>query len=273
MTISLPAAEVRRLPLAAAGCEVRENSDGAPQFVGHAAVFDTRTAIGNPLTWGFYEEVARGAFTKTLGEGDARFLVDHDTSKPISRVSAGTLRLAEDRVGLAVDSDLNTAKSYVADLVENLRDSTVTGMSFGFRVIQDDWRTETVSTSDGQTAEVEVRTLVEVQLLEVSAVTFPAYEDTDAGLRSAFGVDELELRDVAAALVRRGDLAALERRSVHRPELNGFRHLFRAPAETTRDDDTGAGAPTPGIDLQARMHGLAVRYGLPTGTADNTSKE
>jgi hypothetical protein len=40
------------------------------RFVGHAAVFDVRTAIGNPLRWGFYEEIAPGAFTKTLSKGD-----------------------------------------------------------------------------------------------------------------------------------------------------------------------------------------------------------
>lgn len=153
-------------------------------FTGHAAVFDSRTAIGNPLTWGFYEEIASGAFAKTLREGDARFLVDHDTSLLVARVSAGDLRLAEDKVGLATEADLDTELSYVRDLVRNLEKRRITGMSFGFRVVKDDWTTETVSTSDGQAAEVEIRTIREVELFEVSAVTFPAYEETDAALRA-----------------------------------------------------------------------------------------
>ena len=261
MTITLPTVEERGIDLATARCVVRAAADGGlPQFVGHASVFDTRYAIGNPLTWGFYEEVARGAFAKTIAEGDARFLIDHESSMPVARVSAGTLRLAEDRVGLAVDADLNTRKSYVADLVENLGDGTVTGMSIGFRVIKDEWFTETVETSDGQAAEIEIRRILEVQLLETSSVTFPASETTDAGLRT---VDtDHELRQVAAALVRRGNLAALEKRAAYRSELTDFRHLIPEPVETTRDVEPEPGAPTPPVDMERMMRGFAARYGL-----------
>lgn len=162
---------------------VRADGDDEPKFFGHAAVFNSRTAIGNPLRWGWYEEIAEGAFTKTLQEGDARFLVDHDSRLLVARKSAGDLRLAEDAVGLATDADLDVELSYVKDLVRNLEKKRITGMSFGFYVVKDEWFTETVETSDGNTAEVEVRIIQEVRLLEVSAVTFPAYEDTDAGLR------------------------------------------------------------------------------------------
>jgi uncharacterized protein len=266
MTITLPAVEERGIDLVTAGCEVREATDGGlPQFVGHASMFDTRYAIGNPLTWGFYEEVARGAFAKTIAEGDARFLIDHDTSMPVARVSAGTLRLAEDRVGLATDADLNVRKTYVSDLVENLNDKTITGMSIGFRVIKDEWFLETVSTSDGQTVDVEIRRILEAQLLEVSAVTFPASETTDAGLRTI--ETDRELRDVAAALVRRGDLAAFERRCAYRSELTDFRHLIPEPAAATRDDEGEPGAPTPNVDIEAKMRGLQLRYGLPNPAA------
>lgn len=160
------------------------DDDAVPTFTGHAAVFNSRTAIGNPLTWGFYEEIADGSFTKTLNEGDARFLVDHDTALLVARVSAGDLRLSEDDIGLAVEADLDVELSYVRDLVRNLEKRRITGMSFGFRVVKDDWTTETVETSDGMEAEVEVRTIREVELFETSAVTFPAYDETDAALRA-----------------------------------------------------------------------------------------
>lgn len=162
----------------------RADDDAPQRFAGHAAVFNSRTAIGNPLTYGWYEEVAPGAFSKTIQEGDQRFLINHDPQWLVARVSAGDLRLAEDQVGLSVDSDLDADLSYVRDLAVNLEKRRLTGMSFGFRVIKDDWDTETVETSDGQSVQVEVRIIREVQLIEVSAVTFPAYEDTDAGLRS-----------------------------------------------------------------------------------------
>lgn len=253
--------ERRGLPLATSGIEVRGDK-GDKRFFGHACVFDVRTAIGNPLKWGFYEECAPGMFTKTLQEGDQRMLIDHDPFYVVSRVSAGTLDLAQDKTGLATDSALDTDLSYVKDLKINIRNKNITGMSFGFYVIRDEWSTENVDTSDGNTAEVEVRRLTEVRLLEVSAVTFPAYEQTDAGLR--------------AALRRRGDIDAVRQRADKYPqagfdhlleEMGGFRKVTTIdlgsnagtttdvvvsdqdePGETTRSDDelTTEEAPEPG---------------------------
>jgi HK97 family phage prohead protease len=201
--------ELRGLSHEASHLEIRADDEvEGERFVGHAAVFDTRTAIGNPLKWGFYEEIKKGAFTKTLGEADARMLIDHNPSLVVSRMSADTLNLSQDNVGLAVDSALDTELSYVNDLKANLRNGNITGMSFGFFVVKDSWATEKITTSDGNEAEVEVRVIEEVRLVEVSAVTFPAYEDTDAGMRS-----------VERALRARGDLDAITRRLVFRPEL------------------------------------------------------
>ncbi|MBK3542541.1 HK97 family phage prohead protease [Streptomyces sp. MBT60] len=238
--------ERRDLSLATAGLQVRAADGGGPGFTGHAAVFNSRTAIGNPLTWGFYEEIAAGAFTKTISEGDARMLVDHDTRMVVSRVSAGSLRLAQDQVGLAVDADLDTELSYVSDLVVNLRNKNITGMSFGFRVVKDDWESVTVETSEGD-MEAELRIIREVQLFEVSAVTFPAYEDTDAGLRS-----------VGVALAARGDDEAFDRRAAYRPELLDFRHE-PGPAPTRGGDATQPGETTGGRQAM-RMEALAARY-------------
>lgn len=253
--------ERRRLSLSAAAAEIRQTRDdddaqAAERFRGYAAVFNSRTAIGNPLRWGFYEQIADGAFTKTLAEGDARMLIDHDSYYVVSRASAGTLDLAQDKRGLSVDSALDTDLSYVRDLQANLRNGNVTGMSFGFYVVKDDWETEKIETSDGQTAEVEVRTIREVKLIEVSAVTFPAYEDTDAALRH-----------VATALVHRGDPAAIERRATYRPELRDLLQVIgREPGEPTRaDTPTEPTAVTPRhvdqVDLA--MRGYAARYRLP----------
>ncbi|MET7914456.1 HK97 family phage prohead protease [Streptomyces avermitilis] len=245
--------ERRDLALDAAGVALRAaGGDTAVRgFDGHAAVFDQRTAIGNPLTWGFYEQIAPGAFTKTLAEGDARFLVDHDTRLVVSRVTAGTLRLAQDDVGLAVDADLDPRLSYVGDLIVNLDVRNVTGMSFGFRTVKDDWETITVETTDGDNtaqAEVELRTIREVQLFEVSAVTFPAYEGTDAAVRS-----------VGLALAARGDADAFDRRAAYRPELNDFR---REPDPSTRDSDATQPGETTGGRQAMRMKALAARYRL-----------
>lgn len=223
-------------------------SEDRQQFAGHAAVFNSRTAIGNPLTWGFYEQVNAGAFAKTLKEGDARFLVDHDSSKLVARVSAGDLRLSEDDLGLVVDSDLDTEVSYVRDLIRNVDKRRITGMSFGFQVVKDDWATEEVETNDGNSAEVEIRTIQEVKLFEVSAVTFPAYEETDAALRA------LALRDDPDPLGRRAHL--IDRIAARQHEPGGSTRVPKKdnePADATRKFL---------IHADDVMQALAARYGL-----------
>ncbi|WP_202534084.1 HK97 family phage prohead protease [Streptomyces sp. SID3212] len=264
------AEERRRLPLSTADVAIRAEGDaGAQRFRGYAAKFNSRTAIGNPLRWGFYEEIAPGAFTKTLTEGDARFLVDHDSYYVVSRVSAGTLSLAEDSLGLPVDSALDTELSYVSDLKANVRNKNITGMSFGFYVIKDDWTTETVETVDGDSVEVEVRRILEVRLIEVSAVTFPAYVDTEA-----------ELASVASALVQRGDRSAIERRAAYRPELRDLFQILDAerpppaaarqappaeeraaiPAHTTDTSDAAWDGPANAGDLPAEETALRLAH-------------
>lgn len=207
---SLQAGEERRdLALDAAGVTT---PDSGRRFAGYAAVFNSRTAIGNPRTWGFYEEIAPGAFTKTIAEGDQRFLINHDSTFVVSRVSAGTLHLAQDQRGLLVDSALDDDLSYVRDLKTNLRNGNVTGMSFGFTVPEgkDEWRTEKIPGLDGgPDVEVEVRTVREAKLPEVSSVTFPAYEETAAGLRHS----------LIPALLGRGDQEAIRRAAIARPDL------------------------------------------------------
>lgn len=248
---TLPTTERRGLSLTDAGVSLRAaevGENGPPTFVGYAAKFNDRTAIGNPLSWGFYEQVASGAFTKTLDEGDARFLVDHDTAQPVARVSAGTLRLSQDATGLAVDADLNTRKSYVANLFENLTDGTVTGMSFGFEVLKDEWEMIDVETKDGDTVQAELRTLREVKLWEVSAVTFPAYDSTEASLRS-----------VATALISRGDSDAIERHARLKPELYRYTQIGE-PADATRSDVEPAVST---LTVADKMKALAARYSLP----------
>jgi HK97 family phage prohead protease len=210
---SVPSDEERRgLNLADAGIEIRDVEGGgesSQRYTGYAAVFNTRTAIGNPLTWGFYEQIADGAFTKTLTEGDARMLIDHDSYYVVSRVSAGTLYLAQDQRGLNADSALDTTLSYVNDLKANVRNRNITGMSFGFRVTKDDWAEVEIETNDGNSAAVELRTIREVKLIETSPVTFPAYEETTAGLRHS----------IVPALLRRNDQTAIARAARYRPDL------------------------------------------------------
>jgi len=146
--------------------EMREAGDGH-SLIGYAAVFDSPS---EPMP--FTEYVKRGAFTKTIKDGaDVRLLIDHE-GVPLARTKSGTLTLEEDERGLKVSADLDPANPDAARVISAMRRGDLSQMSFAFRTIKDAW-------SDDRT----VRELKEVQLFDVSVVTFPAYEQTMAELR------------------------------------------------------------------------------------------
>jgi HK97 family phage prohead protease len=197
--------EVRAVPLTRT--EVRADDDGeAIGFRGHAAVFDSRTWIG-PKRWGFWEEIAPGAFRDVLGD-DAAFLINHDPNLVLARNPA-TMQLSEDDTGLAVDADL-ARTNYGVDLAISLNRGDVTQMSFAFEVRDEQWLEEEDSGD-------EIRRILAVKRLwDVSAVTYPAYPDTDASLRAQGievlarhrGLDLSQARHLAEDPDQAGDVTA-----------------------------------------------------------------
>ena len=157
--------ESRRI--AFSNMEVRASDDGT-KLVGYAAIFDSPS---EPLPW--TEFVKRGAFAKTINDGaDVRLLIDHE-GVPLARTTSGTLIVREDERGLLVESDLDPMNPDAARLISALRRGDISQMSFAFRTVKDSWNTDR-----------SVRELREVQLFDVSVVTFPAYESTVAELRA-----------------------------------------------------------------------------------------
>lgn len=155
------------------GLELRaEPEDQRPRLVGHAAVFDQLTDTLD--CWGFRERIARGAFRKTIKEADVRALWNHDPTYVLGRTKNGTLLLKEDARGLAV-TIIPPDTQWARDFTESIRRGDVDQMSFGFRVVKE--------TREG-TVEEPVRVIQEVQLFDVSPVTFPAYPATDVQVRS-----------------------------------------------------------------------------------------
>jgi HK97 family phage prohead protease len=154
--------------------EVRAVADGT-KVIGYAAIFDSPS---EPMP--FTEFVRRGAFTKTLNDGaDVRLLIDHE-GVPLARTKSGTLALIEDERGLRVEADLDPMNPDAARIISAMRRGDLSQMSFAFRTIKDSWNNDR-----------SVRELREVQLFDVSIVTFPAYEETVAELRAKSEVDSI----------------------------------------------------------------------------------
>ena len=147
---------------------------------GHASVFNSPTDIAGAFT----EQIAPGAFSKTLSEnGDIRCLFNHNWDSILGRTKSGTLTLEEDEQGLAFTVDLPDT-TVGRDLVVSMERGDIDKCSFGFIPTVDEW--------DYSNADHPVRTIEEVELYEVSIVTIPAYDDTDAQLnRSKTSQDEL----------------------------------------------------------------------------------
>ena len=136
---------------------------------GYAAVFEQRA----DMYW-FAEEIAPGAFAESIAQDDVRALWNHDQSSVLGRNIAGTLRLAEDPNGLAIEIDLPDTQ-VGRDAAVSVSRGDVSQMSFMFEALDAEWRTE---------GGLEIRRLTKVKLYEVSPVTFPAYEGTDVALRA-----------------------------------------------------------------------------------------
>ena len=190
--------------------EVRDTDGGGLRFSGHAAVFNSPTDLGP-----FREQVAPGAFKRTIRTDgtDVRFLFNHEPNSVMARTTNGSLSLREDGTGLLAEADLDPSDFDVQRLLPKLRSGNVSQMSFGFRAVnEDDSWWDDQPDDDGK----PIRTLREVQLFDVSAVTFPAYDDTDAALNSiARGTLEVaEARGLETGLDR-GDVIDHLRESVN----------------------------------------------------------
>lgn len=187
MTTKPEGAELRSIVLPV---EHRADGDGKVTVTGYAAVFGETADIG-----GYFREIiARGAFANTLRTADVRAYFDHDRGRVLGRSSAGTLRLKEDQKGLHVEIDLPDTSDGrdVRTLIER---GDITGMSFSFIAVRQEW---------DETADPPTRTLIEIELREVSIVSEPAYDGTTIALRSLEGArNEARRQHNAAAFARR----------------------------------------------------------------------
>lgn len=181
--------ELRSLPFRV---EFREGDKGIGTLAGYASVFNRLSEnLG-----GFVEKVDPAAFNKTLRDAGpvvARF--NHEDNFLLGTTEGETLRLSVDETGLHYEVDLpdTTAGRDVRALAArgDLRYS-----SFAFRTIMDGW--------DESPEGFPMRTLKEVQLVDVAPVVNPAYRDTSTGLRSLAKAINLDLEIVKREIAKGG---------------------------------------------------------------------
>jgi hypothetical protein len=141
----------------------RHHDPEAVGIVGHFIVFNSRSVdLG-----GFTEIIRPPAVDRSLADGhDIRALWSHDTSQSLGRTGPRTLQLRKDRTGLygAIDTP-RWAEHYL----ETVERGDVTAASFGFRVLEDEW----IFADD-----LILREVLDMELIEVSPVAFPAYPET-----------------------------------------------------------------------------------------------
>lgn len=155
-----------------ANIEIRaDGDDDTVTFDGVASVVDTPYVVRD-MFGEFNETVTKGAFKKTLKEkDDVRLLVNH-TGVPIARTKSKTLTLTADP-DLRAIAKLDAANPTVQEIRSAMGRGDLDQMSIGFRVTRQEWNEDYTE-----------RTIREVQLFDVSVVTFPASPTTTASVRA-----------------------------------------------------------------------------------------
>lgn len=145
---------------------------------------------------GFRETIKPSAFNKTIQEADIRALFNHDANYVLGRNTAGTLDLSVTRKGLRAAVNPPDTQ-WANDLMASVERGDISGGSFGFQVVKDDWQYN----SDGSIT----RELQEVRLFDVSIVTYPAYPETNGtvALRSLLTANGLNPERITQLLAKR----------------------------------------------------------------------
>ena len=171
--------EKRTAVIRPAKFETRERTNDAGQkeliIAGYFARFDDIYTIAEYDDYTLTESVDSAAF-RLDRDKDVRALNNHDAKLVIGRTTNGTLTLRTDETGLYGEIVINPNDTDATNLYYRVQRGDVSQCSFGFFVKDYD---------ETRTPRGWHRTLKDVELFEVSACTFPAYEMTNIQARAA----------------------------------------------------------------------------------------
>lgn len=169
-----PKALITRAVPFSSDLELRASSGDGFTLEGYAAVFDTPTRI---QSWegNFDEQIARGAFAKTIKERRPVIQFDHGHDIATGSVPIAALDdIREDKRGLFVRATMFD-NPRVEPIRQAIAGGAIDGMSFRFRVVKELW---------DESGDLPMRTIQELELFELGPVVFPAYAATSVGVRS-----------------------------------------------------------------------------------------
>lgn len=156
-----------------------EDDDAEKVIEGYFALYEQETELFD----GVFEIISKGAFDNTLSN-DIRALWNHNTQYVLGRSKNGSLQLQADEKGLFGIIKLPNTQ-YAEDLHELVKRGDIDQCSFGFNILDEDLEE---LASGGYRWRIK-----EIDLHEISVVTFPAYENTTVQARSK-QIEMLEAR-------------------------------------------------------------------------------
>ena len=154
--------------------ELRTNAESRT-IVGYAAKFERWS---EPIMGWFKEQIARDAFSE-CDVTDVIMCFNHNIDSILARTTSGTLTLSTDDEGLRFEFEA-PATTMGNDMLELVRRGDISKCSFKFTVEEDEWR----YADKENKLEYDERTIRKIgKLYDVSLVVYPAYSDTEAGVR------------------------------------------------------------------------------------------
>ena len=159
------------------------DSENGAYITGRPIVFESRTNLG------CCDEIIRAGALDDADLSDVRFLVNHNAYMiPLARYKEGfknsTMQIQTDKDGLVMRVNLDIENNQDARaLYSAVQRGDVSGMSFMFTIDSDEW--------EGLETDHPTRYINKIgSVAEVSAVTFPAYEQTEISARDKRAVEE-----------------------------------------------------------------------------------